>query len=66
MFDDVYEQPTKVPTRKVAAGSLAAALSFLLVWVLGIWFDVPAEAASSFTTIIGFLVAFFVPDKNQI
>lgn len=51
------------PTNKVTAGTLAAAISVLAVWVLGIWVDVPAEVASALTTVLGFVAAYLVPDR---
>ncbi len=51
------------PTRKVGAGGLAAGLSIILVWILGLaGVTVPAEVASSITTVLGFAVAWLVPE----
>jgi putative flippase GtrA len=63
MLTDSITQPTPLPTRKVAAGTLAAAVSVLAVWVLGIWVDVPAEVASALTTVLGFVAAYLIPDR---
>ena len=57
-------QRNALPTNKVAAGTLAAAVSVLLVWVLGIWVEVPAEVASALTTVLGFVAAYFVPERR--
>lgn len=66
MFEDKYTQPSATPTRKVAAGTLAAAFVVILVWVLGFWFEVPAEVAAALTTLLGGLVAYFIPDRMQV
>jgi hypothetical protein len=60
--------PSLVPTRKVSAGGLASALSIIIVWVLsgaefGPGWDIPAEVASSFTTLLGFGAAYFVKES---
>ena len=51
------------PTRKVGAGAVAGAISILLVWGLqqaGV--SLPAEIASSLTTILTFVTSWFVPE----
>jgi putative flippase GtrA len=49
------------PDRKVAAGGLAGALSIIVVWLMSLGgVDVPGEVAAAFTTILGFVTAYFV------
>lgn len=57
------------PTRKVGAGAVAGALSVILVWALNSFvFTSPSgakitgEIASALTTILTFLVSYFVPE----
>lgn len=62
-----YRQDSNAPTRKVMAGTLAGALSAVVVWAVNTFHllpggtQVPGEIASSLTTILGFIVAYMVP-----
>lgn len=57
-------QPSKAPTTKVAAGSLAGALTVLLVWVLGLLHvPVPPEVASALTVVISFITSYTVRQR---
>lgn len=51
------------PSQKVTAGAIAGALSIILVWAMGQFFNVhvPAEVASAFTPVMSFLVSYVVP-----
>lgn len=50
------------PRRKVAAAGLGGASAVLIVWVVGLFgVELPPEVAGAITTIVGFLVAYFVP-----
>lgn len=56
-----------LPTRKVGASGLAGALSILLVWSLNSFVlrpnqTIPGEIASAITTVITFLVGYFIPE----
>lgn len=55
------------PQRKIVAGGIAGAVSSLAVWALqqfaGI--EVPAEQAVAITTIITFVVQYFVPNAQE-
>lgn len=67
MKPDLYKQSSVVPTRKVTAGTLAAAVSVIAVWVAGqAGLEVPAEVASAFTTLLGFIAAYFIHDGVQV
>ncbi len=60
------ESDRKMPTRKVTAGSLGGAITTLLVWVLNTFVfsvehQITGEIAAAFTTIISFIVGYFVP-----
>jgi len=58
------DQETALPTRKVAAGGLAAALSIIIVWLLRFAsIEVPGEVASAFTTVLGFATAYLVRER---
>lgn len=57
-------QPTPTPTRKVTAGALAGAVTIIGVYVAGIFgADVPAEVASSITTLLTFVAGYIVKDR---
>lgn len=55
------------PDRKVTAGALAGSLSAILVWTLNTYVTVerpiPAEIAVAVTTVLTFMVSYFVPNK---
>ncbi len=56
-----------LPTRKVTLGGVAGAISVVLVWLANSFLmpqekPIPAEIASAITTIISFVVSYFVPD----
>lgn len=56
------ELQDKIPSRKVGAGMLAGALSVLLVWAAKEYggTEIPGEAGSAITTVLTFLVSYFV------
>ncbi|MGO9151604.1 hypothetical protein [Mycobacterium sp.] len=57
-------QPSMAPTTKVAAGGVAAALTVLVVWILGLLHvPVPPEVASALTVIISFVTSYFVRQR---
>ena len=51
------------PVRKVAAGTLAAALTTIIVWMLQAIFaiKIPPEVAAALTTVVGFAIAYLTP-----
>ena len=56
-----------LPSRKVGAGALAGALSVVLVWIINTFvltgsMKITGEVASAMTTILTFLVGYFVPE----
>ncbi len=56
-----------LPSRKVGAGALAGALSVVLVWIINTFVltgsvKITGEVASAMTTILTFLVGYFVPE----
>lgn len=56
--------PGPLPTTKVAAAGAAGSLTVLLVWVAGLLgLDVPAEAASAFTVLVGTTAAYLKPGR---
>jgi hypothetical protein len=53
-----------MPTRKITAASLAAAVSLIIVWAVGLaGADVPAEVASAITTVLTVGTGYLVPEK---
>lgn len=64
MANERFKQTTRTPTRKVWVGSVAGALSAILVWifndVIQAGFVIPASIASAITTLIYSLIAYFV------
>jgi len=54
------------PNRKVGSSALAGALSILLVWASDAYAGVkiPGEAASAITTVLSFLVGYFVTEPE--
>ena len=56
-----------VPYRKVGAGSVAGALSIIIVWLANSYLlpqgnGITGEVASALTTVLTFLVAYMVPE----
>lgn len=57
-------QPTPAPTAKVAAGGVAGAATLLIVFIAGQFgLDVPPEAASALTVLIGVAAAYIKKEK---
>lgn len=54
-----------VPNRKVAVGGIAGAIMIVVAWVSKAYagVEIPAEVALSFSTIIVFILQYFVPNK---
>jgi hypothetical protein len=65
----VGRTPNLAPSKKVAAGGVAGALTVVLVWVINTFMltnqaqQIPGEVASAITTIFSFAVAYFVPES---
>lgn len=60
------DQPTTVPSRKVTAGSLAGAVTAILVWTANDFFgiEIPADVASAVTVVIAFSTSYLARDKE--
>lgn len=57
-------QPTNQPTNKVAAGAVSGALTLLGVYLFGVFgVQIPAEVAAAATTIISFVVSYYVKES---
>lgn len=55
----LVDQPSAVPTEKVAAAGIAGAITVILVWIAGeAGVVVPPEVASAFTTLVAFAAAY--------
>jgi putative flippase GtrA len=52
------------PTTKVSAGGTAGAVSVLVIWLLGLIHQVPAEVASAVTVIVSFGVSYLVSERR--
>lgn len=52
------------PTTKVAAGGAAGSVSVVVVWLLGLIHQVPAEVASAVTVIVTFAVGYLVRERR--
>lgn len=58
----------RAPSKTVATGSVAGALTIVLVWIAQTVFpslDVPAEVQGAFTVVVTFLAAWIVPDPDR-
>lgn len=54
------------PTPKVGGGVLAGALAVILVWVLSLLgVEVPGAVGAAIATVLGFAVAWFVPEGSR-
>ena len=55
-----------MPSRKVTVGALAGALASLAVWIADAFagIKVPAEQAVALSTLLTFVVAYFVKDAE--
>ncbi len=65
-FDEAWRSH-HLPYKKVSAGSLAGALSILVVWLLNSYVlpscePITGEVASAMTTVLTFFVAYMVPE----
>lgn len=67
--DKTTGQPNGAPIRKVAFGGLAGAISVLLVWLYNTFVSpgqpMPADLAAILTTVLTFIVAYFVPPADS-
>lgn len=53
---------TSTPARKVIGGSVAAALSTILIYLIDAYvFPVPVEVGGAITTVMTFLVGYYLP-----
>lgn len=54
------------PYDKVAAGGVAGAATIVLVWLLGLaGVDMPPEVASAATALLGWLAAYWLPERRR-
>jgi len=54
------------PKPKVAAGTLAGALTVMAVWIASLFgAEIPGFVAAAMVTILGFIVAWFVPESSD-
>ena len=54
-----------VPGSKATAGTTAAAITVIIVWVAGMFgLEIPEVVAAAFTALITGAVVYFVPERN--
>lgn len=55
-----------MPSRKITSSVLAGAFASLVVWVVDVFIGIkiPAEQAVALSTILSFIVAYFVKDAE--
>lgn len=55
-----------IPTRKVAAGGIAGAITTVIISICkdGFGYVMSPDLASAVTTIVGFVAAYLVPEKE--
>lgn len=64
---DRVNQPSKLPTRKLAASGIASAVGGLIVWGLTLaGVEVPAEIVVFIITLVAFGIGYFVKDNKNI
>lgn len=67
--DRTTGQPSGAPIRKVASGGLAGAISVLLVWLYNTYVSpglpLSADLAATLTTVLIFIVSYFVPPASS-
>lgn len=54
------------PNTKVTAGALAGALTVILMWIVtaATSLEIPPAVASAATTVLTFIVSYFVPENS--
>lgn len=63
-LENTIDQPNPWPTNKVTAGTLAAAVVAIGAWVASMFgVDIPAGVEGAMVTLLGFIAAYFVPDR---
>lgn len=62
----LVDQPSPLPTRKVAAGAIGAALATIVVWALNTYTHVvlPDYVAGAIATLIGGVAAYFTRERG--
>ena len=55
----------QAPDRKVSTGLLSSALMSILAWSVGefTYIQIPPEIAVAGSTVIGFVLSYFIPNK---
>lgn len=62
-----YKMATSTPTQKVTAGALAGAIATIVVFILekSFSFEIDDSVVVALTTLLTFLVSYFVPPSPQ-
>lgn len=64
MGDKYVDQPTAMPTQKVAAAGISGAATIMLVYVLGLFgLEIPPEVAAALTALLAFAGGYLVKNK---
>lgn len=63
---ELVDQPSAKPTRKVAAGGIAGAVTMIAVWAAKLFgnVDVPAEIAVAISTLVSFATSYLVRERE--
>ena len=62
------KQANSAPIRKVTAAGIAGVLVTIILWLLSAFapeLEIPEEVAAALTTVIAFIVAYFVPPAES-
>lgn len=59
-------EPSRLPSRKVAAGGIASAITTVIIAVCqdGFGYEISGNLAAAIVTIVGFVVAYAIPNKE--
>jgi putative flippase GtrA len=60
-------ESTKIPTRKVAAGGIAGAITTVIISICkdAIGYEMSPDLAAAVTTLVSFAVSYFVPNPPE-
>jgi putative flippase GtrA len=57
-------KPSLAPSRKVTSGALSGAMATIILWIIDtVGIEVPQAVAGAITVIVGFVIAYLVPNS---